>query len=137
MEHHLHRLHQQFSFICSLHSFCFCIAWVDKSGDFSLYHFIVCVHPPPTYIYFVSPPCLLIDFKNSKWFITFALLCICYCFSHLIGLFSVTWLFFLYYKFTRFLFILCFSLMKGLHVYAWNIRLRYPFGSTLTFLYFK
>ena len=47
-------------------------------------------------IHFALPPRLLIDFKNSKWLIYFCillcitLLCICYCFSHLIGLFSVT-----------------------------------------------
>ena len=37
-------------------------------------------------IYFAPPPRLLIDFKNSKWLTYFCiLLCICYCFSHLIG----------------------------------------------------
>ena len=44
-------------------------------------------------IYFVPLHCLLIDFKNRKWLDYFCiLLCICYCFSHLIGLRSVTWL---------------------------------------------
>ena len=39
---------------------------------------------------------------NSKWLTYFCiLLCICHCFSHLNGLFSVTWLSLLY-KFTRF-----------------------------------
>ena len=53
-------------------------------------------------IHFAPPPHLLIDLTNSKWLSYFCiLLCICYCFSHLIGLFSVTWLF-LFYKFTRF-----------------------------------
>ena len=53
-------------------------------------------------IYFAPPLRLLIDFKNSKWLTYFCiLLCICYCFSHLIGLRSVTWLSLLY-KFTRF-----------------------------------
>ena len=43
-----------------------------------------------------------IDFKNSKWLTYFCiLLCIYYCFSHLTGLLSVTWLSLLY-KFTRF-----------------------------------
>ena len=38
-------------------------------------------------IHFMPPPRLLIDFKNSKWLTYFwILLCICYCFSHLIGL---------------------------------------------------
>ena len=47
-------------------------------------------------------PRLLIDFKNSKWLTYLCiLLCICYCFSHKIGLLSVTWLSLLY-KFTRF-----------------------------------
>ena len=40
------------------------------------------------------------------------LLCICYCYSHLIGWLSVTWLSLLY-KFTRFFFIFCFSLTEG------------------------
>ena len=51
-------------------------------------------------IHFAPPPRSLIDFKNSKWPIFCILLCIC-CFSHLIGLLSVTWLSLLY-KFTRF-----------------------------------
>ena len=57
-------------------------------------------------IHFPHPPRLLIDFKNSKWLTYFCilyyvLLYICYCFSQMIGLLSVTWLFLLY-KFTRF-----------------------------------
>ena len=65
-------------------------------------------------IHFAPPPRLLIDLKNSKWLTYFfILLCICYCFSHLIGLFSIIWLFLLY-KFTRFFkFIFCFSLAKS------------------------
>ena len=56
-----------------------------------------------TLIHFALPPSLLIDFKNSKWLTYFCiLLCICYRFSHLIGLLSVTWLS-PFYKFTRFL----------------------------------
>ena len=48
-------------------------------------------------------PRLLIDFKNRKWLTYFCiLLCIFFCFSHLIALFSVAWIFLLY-KFTRFL----------------------------------
>ena len=57
-------------------------------------------------IHFALPPCALIDFKNNKWLTYFSfLLCICYCFSHLIGFLSVTWLSLLY-KFTLFLFLL-------------------------------
>ena len=52
---------------------------------------------------FRGSPSLLIDFKNSKRLTYFCiLLCICYRFSHLIGLLSVTWLS-PFYKFTRFL----------------------------------
>ena len=44
-------------------------------------------------IYFAPSARLLIDFKNSEWLTYFCiLLCICYCFSHLIGLRSITWL---------------------------------------------
>ena len=50
---------------------------------------------------------LLIDVKNGNRLLTISswrrlwqnflsLLCICYCFSHLIGLFSITWLFLLF-----------------------------------------
>ena len=44
-------------------------------------------------IYFDTSLRLLIDFKNCKW-LTYVciLLCICYCFSQLIGLLSITWL---------------------------------------------
>ena len=48
---HPHGLNERFSFIWSLrtlHSFCFCTACADKSGDFSPYHSIVYVHPLPT-----------------------------------------------------------------------------------------
>ena len=47
---------KRFSLIWSLHSFCFCTACADKSGDFSPFHSIVYVHPPR----------LLIDFRKSK-----------------------------------------------------------------------
>ena len=58
------------------------------------------IHQP--LILSAPPPRLLIDFKNRKRLTYFCiLLCICYCFSHLIGIFSVTWLSPLY-KFTRF-----------------------------------
>ena len=42
-------LNERFYFISSLHIFCFCPACADKSGDFSPFHSIVYVHPPPTY----------------------------------------------------------------------------------------
>ena len=45
---HPHGLNERFSFIWSLHSFCFCSACADKSGE-SPFHSIVYVHPPPTY----------------------------------------------------------------------------------------
>ena len=49
--YHPHGLNERFSFIWSLHSFWFCPAYVDKSGDFSPFHSaIVYVHPPPTYL---------------------------------------------------------------------------------------
>ena len=46
---YLHGLNERFSFIWSIHSFCFCPACADKSGDFSPFHSIVYVHLPPTY----------------------------------------------------------------------------------------
>ena len=63
----------------------------------------------------------------------YALLCICYCFSHLIGLFSVTWLYLLY-KFSRFFIYFLFLSDEGptLETLDHTIRI----GSTPTFLYF-
>ena len=48
---HPHGLNEWFSFIWSLHSFCFSVqyACADKSGDFSPFHSIVYVHPPLAY----------------------------------------------------------------------------------------
>ena len=82
-------------------------------------------------IYFAPPPCLPIDFKNSKWLTYFYLFC--YCFSHLIGLRSVTWLSLLY-KFTRFSIYFLFLFDEGpmLETLDYTIRI----GSTPTFLYF-
>ena len=76
----------------SLHSFYFCLARADKSFDFSPFTpLFMLIHLP--LIHFAPPPRLLIDFKNSNWLTYFCiLLCICYCFSHLIGLLFVTWL---------------------------------------------
>ena len=85
-------------------------------------------------IHFAPPPRLLIDIKNSKW-LTYSciLLCICYCFSHLIGLLSVTWSSLLY-KFTRFSIYFLFPSDKGpvLETLDYTFRI----GSTPTFLYF-
>ena len=53
---------------------------------------IMFIHFP--LIHFAAPPHLLIDLKIGNLLPIFAsyyaLLCICYCFSHLIGLLSVT-----------------------------------------------
>ena len=85
-----------------------------------------------------APPRLLIDFKNSKWLTYFfatyyALLCICYCFSHLISLLSVTWLSILY-KFIRFFINFLFLSNQGpmLKTLDYTIRI----GSTPILLYF-
>ena len=99
---HPHELNERFWFISSLHSFCSCPAWADKSGDFSPFHSMVYVyvHLPPL-IHLAPPPCLLIGFKNSKWLTYFCiLLCIIMHFSSLLC------------KFTRFS-IFSFSLTKG------------------------
>ena len=45
---HPHGLNERFLKI-SFHSFCFCPACADKSGDCSPFHSIVYVHQPPTY----------------------------------------------------------------------------------------
>ena len=58
---HPHGLNERFSFLLSLHSFCFCLA----SGDFSLFTpLFMFIHLP--LIHFAPPPSLMIDFKNSK-----------------------------------------------------------------------
>ena len=115
-----------------LHSFCFCLARADKSVDFSPSHSIVRVHPPPT---FAPPPRLLIGFKTSKWLTYFCfLLYICYCFSHLIGLLSVTWLSLLY-KFTRFFIYFLFLSDEGPMLETLDNTIR--IGSTPTILYFE
>ena len=54
----------------------------------------------------------------------YALVCICYCFSHPIGLPSVTWLSLLY-KFTRFFYLCSVSLWRRAN--ARNVRLYYPY----------
>ena len=81
-------------------------------------------HPPPTYSLRAS--------ASLTYFCILLRLC---CFSHLIGLLSVTWLSLLY-KFNRFFYLFfCFSLTKG----QWRAKtLDYTIciGSTPTFLYF-
>ena len=64
---------------------------------------------------------------------SFVTVCICYCFSHLIGLRSVTWLSLLY-KFTRFSIYFLFLSDEGsmLEMLDYTIRI----GSTPTILYF-
>ena len=72
---HPHGVNERFSFIWSLHSFCFCPAWADKSD----------VHP-----LFTSRVRLV--YWSTLKIANDLLLCIimhCYCFSHLIGLLSV------------------------------------------------
>ena len=69
----------------------------------------------------------------SNLTLTFALLCICYCFSHLIGLLSVTWLSLLY-KFTRFFTYFLFLSDEGSMLETLDHTFR--IGSTPTFLYF-
>ena len=74
-------------------------------------------------IYFAPPPRLLVDFKNSKWLTYFCiLLCICYCFSHLIGLLSVTWLSLIYIH--SFFYLFSVSLWRRAN--SRNVRLYYP-----------
>ena len=89
-------LNERFSFIWSLHSFCFCSACVRTNAVTSHLFTLLFMFIQLPLIHFAPPPRLLIDFKNSKWLTYFcillALLCVCYCFSHLIGLLSVTWL---------------------------------------------
>ena len=65
----------------------------------------------------------------------YALLCICYCFSHLIGLFSVTWLSLLY-KFTRLWFFIYFLFLSDEGPTLKTLDFIIRIGSTPTFLYF-
>ena len=90
----------------------------------------------------IEPPArLLIDFKNSKWLTVpilasyYALLCICYCFSDLIGLLSVTWLSLLY-KFTRFFYYL-FSVSLWRRANARNVRLYYLYWQYTNLFIFR
>ena len=132
---HPHGLNERFSFIWS-HLFIVSVfvqqAWTKALKSHLFTPLFMFIHLP--LIYFAPPPRLLIDFKNSKWLTYFCiLLCICYCFSHLIGLRSVTWLFLLY-KFTRFFIYFLFLSDEGpmLETLDYTIRI----GSIPTFLYF-
>ena len=74
-----------------------------------------------------------IEFKNSKWITYFCiLLCICHCFSHLIGLHSVT-LLSLFYKFNRF-YLFFVSLWQ--RASARNVIPYYPYRQYTDLLYF-
>ena len=76
----------------------------------------------------------MVDFTNSKWLTYFCiLLCICYCFSHLIRLFPVTWLSLLY-KFSRVLIYFLFLSDEGPTIETVHFTIR--IGSIITFLYF-
>ena len=85
--------------------------------------------------FFAHPPRWLIDFKNSKWLTYFCiLLCICYCFSHLIAFLAVTWSSLLY-KFTRFLIDFLFLSDEGPMLVTLDYTIG-RIGSTPSFLYF-
>ena len=84
-------------------------------------------------IHFAPPPRLL-NFKNTKWLTYFCiLLCTCYCFSHLIGLYPVTWLSILY-KFTRSFIYFLFLPDGRPTLETWDFTI--CIGSTPTFLCF-
>ena len=88
------------------------------------------MHLPPL-IYFKSRLACWSTLKIAIIGLTYfyILLSICYFFSHLIGLFCLTWLYLSYIRLLDFFFILCFSLTKGLgsietlHVAIYSQRL--------------
>ena len=103
----------------------------DKSGDFSPFHSIIhCLCSSTSHLFtsrlrLVYWSTLKIANDDLSIFESYyALLCICYCFSHLIGLLSVTWLSLLY-KFTRFFYLFSVSLWRRAN--ARNVRLYYPY----------
>ena len=119
---HPHGLNERFSFIWS-HLFIVSVfvqqGWTKALTSHLFTPLFMFIHLP--LIYFAPPPRLLIDFKNSKWLTYFCIwLCICYCFSHLIGLRSVTWLSLLY-KFTRFSIYFLFLSDEGPMLESWTI----------------
>ena len=91
---------------------------------FSPFHSIVHFHPPPMHFSFRASASL----KMTN--ILLHLLCFCYCFSHLIGLHSVTWI----YIFTLFFLYLLFlsDERPTLEALEYTIRI----GNSPTFLYF-
>ena len=92
----------------------------------------MCIYFP--LIHFAPPPRFLIDFKKRKLLICFCILwCICCCFSHLIGLLSVTQLSLLY-KFTPFFIYFLFLPDEGPMVETLDYTIR--IGRTPTFLFF-
>ena len=117
---HPHGLNEQFSFIWTLHSFCFCgqKRWLLT---FSLY--CLCSSTSP----------LFTSHLRLAYWSTLKIANDLPCCSHLIGLFSVTRLSLLY-KFTRFLIYFLILTDEGpmLETLDYTIHI----GSTPTFLYF-
>ena len=107
----------------------------DKSGDFSPFHSIIHCLCSSTSHLFTSRLRLVYwsTLKIANDLSIFASYCALLCFSHLIGLLSVTWLSLLY-KFTRFSIYFLFLSDEGpmLETLDYTIRI----GSTPTFLYF-
>ena len=120
---HRRGFNERFSFIWSPHSFCFCPPWADKKRRL-LTTSLHCLCSS-TFLSFTWR-LRLVYWSNLKIAKTYfcILLCICYCFSHLMGLFSVTWLFLLH-KFTCFFNLFSVSLWRRAN--ARNVRLYYPF----------
>ena len=127
-----HGLNERFSFIWSYPFIVSVFVQHGRTKAVTSHLFIqlfMFIHLP--LIHLAPPPRLLIDFKSTYFCI---LLCICYCFSHLISLLSVRWLSLLY-KFTRFLkFIFCFLSDEGPMLETLDYTT--CIGSTPTFLYF-
>ena len=65
------------------------VTWANLCSHCFPSHFLLMLIHHPV-IHFAPPPRLLVDFKNRKLLTYFgsyyALFCICYCFSHVIGL---------------------------------------------------
>ena len=97
-------------FYLIFHSFCFCVACEDKSGDFSPFLSIVYVHPPPTWR-------LRLVYRS-----TLKILCIVIvsltCLAYFLSLDYLS-----YINSLAFLFIFCFSLTKGQRSKRYTIRI--------------
>ena len=93
-------LNERFSYSRSFHSFCVCPACADKSCDFSIH----CLCSSTSHL-FTSRLRLVysstLNIGNDYFCVFLCIINICYCFSHMLVLFSVTWLALLH-KFTRF-----------------------------------